>query len=360
MPCSPSSPPLAGGARRLRRRAGVRPSPRRQRHLRRRSSSGTTPSRRRCRPRAARPTTWRSRRRWRSPSAAARAGCLTMSDDLAGMATAGGPPVDRRRPGDPADVAARRRRHQHGGRRRRASPSSTAHGVPRAQHRQPRRSAAASTSGRSRTQGALDGARDLAVRGRLRLPLPDPAACDAPRCRSRSWPRRSPLAGLPAPGRRRAPDPRRLRAAVRALRHRRPRLRATPRFDDRHAPSCPPGRCRGRVGAAQQRLPDLFRATSTAWRRSPSASRPTDREQRPGDPRRSPVHLGIVTSIYDEGRVTQLLPRPRLPLARHRRRGAGPPHSTSVPSPPRAPRPGRCLAREAGFIAPYAARYTKF
>ena len=73
-----------------------------------------------------------------------------------------------------------------------------------------------------------------------------------------------------------------------------------------------------------------------------------------------PVHLGIVTSIYDEGRVTQFFRG-----LGYRSRGIGAetlgrriyigPFTTQG-----AVDQALATAREAGFIAPYVARYTKF
>ena len=73
-----------------------------------------------------------------------------------------------------------------------------------------------------------------------------------------------------------------------------------------------------------------------------------------------PVHLGIVTSIYDEGRVTQFFRG-----LGYRSRGIGAetlgrriyigPFTTQG-----AVDQALQTAREAGFIAPYVAKYTKF
>jgi hypothetical protein len=73
-----------------------------------------------------------------------------------------------------------------------------------------------------------------------------------------------------------------------------------------------------------------------------------------------PVHLGIVTNIYDEGRVTQFFRG-----LGYRSRGVGAetlgrriyigPFTTEG-----AVDQALATAREAGFIAPYVARYTKF
>jgi hypothetical protein len=76
--------------------------------------------------------------------------------------------------------------------------------------------------------------------------------------------------------------------------------------------------------------------------------------------RATPVHLGIVTSIYDEGRVTVFFRG-----LGYRSRGIGAealgrriyigPFTTQG-----ALDQALATARQAGFIAPYAAKYTKF
>jgi hypothetical protein len=76
--------------------------------------------------------------------------------------------------------------------------------------------------------------------------------------------------------------------------------------------------------------------------------------------RPTPVHLGIVTSIYDEGRVTQFFRG-----LGYRSRGIGAPTLgrriyIGVFTTQGALDQALAVAREAGFIAPYAARYTRF
>jgi hypothetical protein len=76
--------------------------------------------------------------------------------------------------------------------------------------------------------------------------------------------------------------------------------------------------------------------------------------------RPTPVHLGIVTSIYDEGRVTQFFRG-----LGYRSRGIGAPTLgrriyIGVFTTQGALDQALAVAREAGFIAPYAATYTRF
>jgi hypothetical protein len=73
-----------------------------------------------------------------------------------------------------------------------------------------------------------------------------------------------------------------------------------------------------------------------------------------------PVHLGIVTGIYDEGRVTQFFRG-----LGYRSRGIGAPTLgrriyIGVFTTQGALDQALAVAREAGFIAPYAARFTRF
>jgi hypothetical protein len=76
--------------------------------------------------------------------------------------------------------------------------------------------------------------------------------------------------------------------------------------------------------------------------------------------RPTPVHLGIVTGIYDEGRVTQFFRG-----LGYRSRGIGAPMLgrriyIGVFTSQGALDQALAVAREAGFIAPYAAKYTRF
>ena len=99
------------------------------------------------------------------------AGCITLTSDLAGMEAVGGPPITESGPAIAADLAACRGGHQHAGRRPGARPSSRRTGFPPAAWGA-RRSGGGSISGRSPTQGALDAARDLALRAGFAAPYP--------------------------------------------------------------------------------------------------------------------------------------------------------------------------------------------
>ena len=137
-------------------------------------------------------------------SACASAGCITLTDELAGMETVAAAAGRRRRPGDRADLAARRRRHQHGGRRPRPR-------LLRGARASGARSIGSAPLGRRiyigpfATQGALDRRAALARRRRLRLALSGELLMRAP------LPRRpSPLLSPPLrrrARRRRARDP---------------------------------------------------------------------------------------------------------------------------------------------------------
>ena len=93
-----------------------------------------------------------------------------MSADLAGMEAAGGPPIVDSGAADPADLAACGGGHQHAGRGERDA-FFAAQGVAA-------RSVGAAGLGRRiyigpfATQGALDGARDLALRAGFAAPYP--------------------------------------------------------------------------------------------------------------------------------------------------------------------------------------------
>ena len=263
-----------------------------------------------------------------------------------------GPAGRRRRPGDRADRAARRGRHQHGGRGGGARLLRGA-GASRRAASAPRASGGASTSGRSRPRAALDGATALARAARVRLPLPGGplmrgvalalaaavAACTA---------------GPPLP-----PQPERCEALFlrydAAVRH-----YPNSWFDEdgtilRAGPGLP-----RQPGADQQRLPDPLRRPRRPAGALRAAAAVPDRDRRAGDP----AGAGA-------------------PRHRHRdqRRGPGHPLSSAASATARAASAPRAsdgglhrtvhhararadqalaVAREAGFIAPYVAKYTRF
>ena len=281
-PASPSpSRPRSPAAR---RRAGVRRRRgRRRRHLRRALPAVRPAAEPRIRQPAAATTTGGAAAGGGARRSGVReAGCITMTDDLAGMETVAAPPV--------ADGGAA------------IAPTSLHAGVVTSMAddatrtrllRRPRacraRSVGSAPLGRRIYLGpfATQGALDEAPRPRARAPAsprPIRRRSDAPRSLLAAPRRASPRCAAP----RRRARPGGLPAALRRLRHRRLALpAATPRFNDDGGVSCRAALSPADAALRHERLPDPLRATSTACRRSPRGCSPSpDRRQRPGDPRR--------------------------------------------------------------------------
>ena len=267
-----------------------------------------------------------------TPSAAARPHA-----DPAGAAAAGAGPAQRRLPdaapptstSRPPAAAGRRRRR--GDRadprctpasspawrtRRRRSAFFAAHGVPARSIGARRASGGASTSGRSRPRARSTAATALARAAGFASPYPARllmrGVAPSPWSPRSAGLRRGAAAAAATrrPARRCSCATTRRCGSTRTARLRRGRRRRRRR-----------GRCRAPSGALRSndcltRSADLDGLPALAARLAPFRIDDSGPAIRP-----VPVHLGIVTGISDEALRHPLLPRPRLPLARHRRRG---------------------------------------